>query len=186
MARPSPHPVTTAALTSASPSHLAFILPPLVDRERRRHRDAALVRQRIRVGPESEVHTETPEPQPPTPAELHALALVARDAAAEHENADALLPADVHRSAATAVEHVSPERRLAHGIRQVDQIRDRQLGFRLDVVRDRLAEARVTVERAVDPCVGPGNRGRDVVHPDAVNGTGSFGIDSITPNEATT
>src|SRR2546422_7666752 len=70
MARPSPHPVTTAALTSASPSHLAFILPPLVDRERRRHRDAALVRQRIRVGPESEVHTETPEPQPTTPAEL--------------------------------------------------------------------------------------------------------------------
>src|SRR5206468_5188019 len=78
--------------------------------------------------------TEPAEPQPTTPAELHALALVARDAAAEHEDTDALLPADVHETAASSVQDVRPERRFADRVGQVGDVGDGELSLGLDVV----------------------------------------------------
>src|SRR6266511_5506243 len=111
MARPSPHPATSPA-SHVIQSHFARIRePPLIDRERRRHRDAALVRQRVGVRPEAEVEAHAPEPYPAAPAELDPFALVARDTAAQRHNADALLPADVHDGAAAGVQYIRPERR---------------------------------------------------------------------------
>src|SRR5207245_1770231 len=68
----------------------------LIDRERGRHRDGTLVRERVGVRPESHVQAEPSQPQPAAPAELDPLALIARDAAAQRPQADPLLPADVH------------------------------------------------------------------------------------------
>src|SRR5256886_14910723 len=56
---------------------LGFHPASLINRQRRRHRDAALVGQGIRVGPESHVQPQPPESQAPAPGEFDALALVA-------------------------------------------------------------------------------------------------------------
>src|ERR1700758_5434482 len=96
MACPSPH----AAARPASQiihSHFARIGSLLIDRERRRHRDAALVRERVRVRPKSHVQAERAQAHAPAPAELDPLALVARHAAAQREQAQALLAAHVYR-----------------------------------------------------------------------------------------
>src|SRR6266568_9397031 len=94
-------------------SHFVRIESLLVDRKRRRHRDTALVRERIGVRPEADVEPEPAEPQPPAPAQLDPLALVARDPAAHHPRTDPLLPADVHRGAEPGVPDVGTERRPA-------------------------------------------------------------------------
>src|SRR6266542_5944685 len=105
MACPSPHPAPRAAST-VTQSHFARMPPPSVDRQRRRHRDGALVRERIGVRPEAEVERHRPEPRSPAPSELEPLALVARHPAPQDEDPDPLLPADVHGSTPPAVQHV--------------------------------------------------------------------------------
>src|SRR5207249_3221519 len=78
-------------------SHVARIESLLIERERRRHRDAALVGERVRVRPEPHVQAEGTQAHAPAETELDPLALVARDAAAHRDQADALLAAHVHR-----------------------------------------------------------------------------------------
>src|SRR5207247_602352 len=63
---------------------LGFHPASLINRQRRRHRDAALVGQGIRVGPESHVQPHPPESQAPPPPDLAALAPVARPPAPHH------------------------------------------------------------------------------------------------------
>src|SRR5690349_24468086 len=90
MACPCPHAAARPA-SHVTHSHFARIGSLLIDRERRRHRDAALVRERVRVRPESHVQAEGTQAHAPAPPELDPLALVARHAATHGEQADALL-----------------------------------------------------------------------------------------------
>src|SRR2546430_17064853 len=81
MASPFPHPAARPASTVIH-SHVARIESLLIERERRRHRDAALVGERVRVRPEPHVQAERPQAHAPAEAELDPLTLVARNAAA--------------------------------------------------------------------------------------------------------
>src|SRR2546428_13105826 len=91
----------------------------LIDRERRRHRDAALVRQRVGVRPESHVEAEAAETHPPTKPELDPFPLVAGHAAPHREQAEPLLAPHVHDAAAPGVQDVGAERRVAAGGRAI-------------------------------------------------------------------
>src|SRR2546421_6517643 len=93
---PSPHAATRPA-SHVIHSHCARIESLLINRERRRHRDAALVGERVRVRPDPPVQTEGPQAHAPAEAELDPFALVARDAAPQGDQAEALLAAHVHR-----------------------------------------------------------------------------------------
>src|SRR2546429_1977125 len=111
MACPSPHAAARPA-SHVIHSHFARIESLLIDRERRRHRDAALVRERVRVRPESHVQTEGTQAHAPAEAELDPFALVTRHAAAHGDQAEALLAAHVHGRTPAGVQYVGPQRRL--------------------------------------------------------------------------
>src|SRR5438105_7208617 len=103
MASPFPHPTASPA-SHVIRSHFERIESLLIDRERRRHRDAALVRERVRVRPESHVQAEGAQPHAPTPPELDPLALVAPAPTPQCDQTHALLPAHVHRRAPAGVQ----------------------------------------------------------------------------------
>src|SRR5438477_11501803 len=96
MACPSPHAAARPA-SHVIHSHFARIESLLIDRERRRHRDAALVRQRVRVRPESYCQAEGNQAHVPAEAQLVPFALVMRHTAAHGDHAEASLAA--HASA---------------------------------------------------------------------------------------
>src|SRR6185436_4808391 len=135
MARPSPQAAENSAPTTISADAVALMPAPLVDRDRRRHRDTALSGERITVGPEPDVQPYGPEPQAAAPAELHLLALVARHTAAQRERTHALLRADVDHGSPPRVYDIAPDRRPgAHPQRGVGDVGDGELRRALDVV----------------------------------------------------
>src|SRR2546428_10754279 len=83
----------------------------LIDRERRRHRDAALVRQRVGVRPESHVEAEAAETHPPTKPELDPLPLVPDHPAPHRPPPQALVAPHAPAAAAPAVQHACAARR---------------------------------------------------------------------------
>src|SRR5688572_24700622 len=107
MTRPSPH---AAANTKRAATRI-LIGRSLVDRNRGRQRDGALGRERVAVSEESDVEADRPESNPAAESELHVLALIARDAAAQRERARALLDADVNGGAPPRIDDVRTHRR---------------------------------------------------------------------------
>src|SRR2546423_15658252 len=103
---PSPHAATRPA-SHVIHSHFARIESLLIDRERRRHRDAALVGERVRMRPEPHIQAEGTQALAPAPAELDPFALVARDTAAHRDHPEALLAAHGYRRSPAVVHHVS-------------------------------------------------------------------------------
>src|SRR5216110_2162888 len=118
MACPFPHAAARPA-SHVIHIHFARIEGLLIDRERRRHRDAALVRERVGVRPESHVETQPAESQPPAKPKLEPLALVPRHATSQHPDANPLLTTDVHDAAASRVQDIRAERRVADRVREV-------------------------------------------------------------------
>src|SRR4029077_1244453 len=165
MRRPEPHP---AAITASAAPQIsrARIRPSLIDRQRRRHRNPAFVRQRVRVRPEADVEAHRAEAHATAPAELDAFALIARDAAAQGDEAEPLLPADVHHAAPPGIQDIRAEGRVPDAVADIGDVGDRELGLRFHMVGDRLRERPVVVERAVLSSVGPRDRRPDVVHAD--------------------
>src|SRR5690349_22689972 len=100
-----PVPHAAAPTRAVTASHFARIPCLLIDRDGRRHRDAALVRERVGVRPEPHVQLEAAQPQAPAPAKLDPLALIAGDAAADHDQAETLLSPHVHGRSPPRVEH---------------------------------------------------------------------------------
>src|SRR5213595_921130 len=103
MACPSPHAAARPASTVIH-SHFARIESLLIERERRRHRDAALVGERVRVRPEPDVQAEGTQAHAPAEAELDPFALVARHATAHGNQAEELFAANVHRRTPAGVQ----------------------------------------------------------------------------------
>ena len=126
--------------------------------------------------PEPEVEGHPAEPHAAAPSELEPLALVARHAPTQGDEAEPLFAAQVQGRPPPVVHQVRGERGRADRVGEVRNVRDRELGFRLDMVRERRRVAdggagarhrRVPVESAVLARVGPGDRRTDVVHPEA-------------------
>src|SRR6266699_1938477 len=118
--------------------------------------------------PEAHIKTERTQPDAAADPELHLLALVARYAAAQGQEAEPLLAADVNHGAAARVHDVATDGRARpHAEGRVGDVTDGELGRRLHMVsddgrNDRIAD--VVEVGAVDARILPGQLGADVVH----------------------
>src|SRR5690349_22202051 len=129
-------PCPQAAMNTRRVAARAFMSRPLIDRDRRRHRDGALRGECIAVREETDVEADRAEAQAPAPAELHLFALITGDAAADRKGAGALLDANVDRRAAPAVHNIaSHDRPRPHPQRGIGDVGDRQLGLLLHMIR---------------------------------------------------